>query len=758
MKKRETPAELRRRAEDRLKERLSRPEVADHATEKETQRLVHELQVHQIELELQNEELQRSRAESEATARAYSDLYDFAPTGYLTVDSHGAILKVNLTGSRLLGLERSRLVGTRLGLLVSPECRHTFNVLIEKVFQSQAKQADVALSSDAGTPLWVRVEAIVSDDRCRECRVVLIDISERRRIEESLRFRVSLLDYAAGHSLPELLQETLDHLGALTDSPIGFYHFVEPDQNTLRLAAWSRRTVSEFCTATGQGSHYPIAEAGVWADCVRQRRPVIHNDYASLPNRKGLPAGHAPVTRELVVPIMRAGLIVAVVGVGNKPSDYSENDVQIVSHLADVAWTIIERKRTEQALQESETRFREAAEALAEADRNKNNFLAVLSHELRNPLAPITNSLYILDHSVPGGEQAHRAQTVIGRQVGQLARLVDDLLDVTRISQNKIPLQRQRLDLNELVRRTLDDHRSQFEANEVRIEIAPAPKPVFVSGDGNRLAQIVGNLLQNAAKFTEPAGRVRVVVSLDSEAKQAVIRVADTGVGMAPEMLARLFQPFAQAEATLDRSRGGLGLGLALVKGLVELHGGTISAHSAGPGQGAEFVVRLPLAAGEVEADRRVRARTPAQGHRRRVLIIEDNIDAADSLREALEFNEHEVEVAYNGPSGIAKARTCKPEVVFCDIGLPGMDGFDVARAFRADGALRGAYLVALSGYALPEDVLRASEAGFDQHLAKPPSLERLEQILAHLPAAQVAPEPIRESRLDEQTPGPVVN
>jgi len=244
-----------------------------------------------------------------------------------------------------------------------------------------------------------------------------------------------------------------------------------------------------------------------------------------------------------------------------------------------------------------------------------------------------------------------------------------------------------------------------------------------------------------------------VVVSVDGEAKQAVIRIVDTGVGMAPEMLAHLFQPFAQAEATLDRSRGGLGLGLALVKGLVELHGGTISAHSAGLGQGSEFVVRLPLATGEVAVDRRVHARTPTQG-RRRVLIIEDNIDAADSLREALEFNEHEVEVAYNGPSGIAKARTCKPEVVFCDIGLPGMDGFDVARAFRADSTLRGAYLVALSGYALPEDVLRASEAGFDQHLAKPPSLERLEQILAHVPAAAVVPEPTR----DERTPGPVAN
>ena len=501
-------------------------------------------------------------------------------------------------------------------------------------------------------------------------------------------------------------------------------------QTTLSLAAWSTRTAKEFCTAQGQGSHYPIEKAGVWVDCVHQRRPVIHNDYASLAHRKGLPEGHAPITRELVVPIMQGNLIVAIVGVGNKPSDYTDSDVQIVSHVAALAWTLVERKRVEEILQASEVRSREAAETLREADRNKNQFLAMLAHELRNPLAPITNSLFILDHAVAGSEQARRAQAVIGRQVGQLSRLVDDLLDVTRISRNKLTLQRQRLDLNELVRQTIDDHCRQFEKSDVHIELVPASEPVFVTGDLNRLAQVVGNLLQNAAKFTGPGGRTRVSVSGDRTAKLgAVVHVADTGVGMAPEMLARLFQPFAQADTSLDRSKGGLGLGLALVKGLVELHDGSIVARSAGLGQGAEFVVCLPLSLEKVATAAPLR--TSAPGSRQRVLIIEDNIDAADSLREALEFNEHEVEVAYTGPAGIAKARARKPEVVLCDIGLPGMDGFDVARAFRADDALKDVHLVALSGYALPEDLQRAAEAGFDQHLAKPPNLESLEQTLA---------------------------
>jgi PAS domain S-box len=763
MKKRDnTPAdaaELRARAEGRVKERPRRSETRGPPTTEDLQRLVHELQVHQIELELQNEELQGARAELEVGLERYSDLYDFAPIGYLTLDSGGTIQKVNLTGARLLGLERSRLVGARFGLFVSPEYRPAFNALLENVFERQAKQGcDLAIGPEMSAPFWVHIEAVASDDAGRECRAVLTDITERRRIEETLRFRLSLLDCAAEHSLEELLQEMLDVIGALTGSPIGFCHFVEPDQNTLSLAAWSTRTMKEFCSAKGQGTHYPIAEAGVWVDCVRQRWPVIHNDYASLPHRKGLPEGHAPITRELVVPIMRSDLIVAIVGVGNKPTDYDDSDVQIVSHLADVAWTIIERKRVEKALQESEARYRDAAEALGEVDRNRSQFLAMLSHELRNPLAPITNSLYILDHAVPGGEQAHRAQAVIGRQVAQLSRLVDDLLDVTRISSNKLTLQRQRLDLNQLVRRTMDDHRPQFEKNEVHIELVPAPRPVSVDGDWNRLAQIVGNLLQNAAKFTGPGGRTRVSVSTESEAKRAVVRVADTGVGMEPEMMARLFQPFAQADTTLDRSKGGLGLGLTLVKGLVELHGGTIAAHSPGVGQGAEFVVRLPLALEDLPADRPGRSRTLAPSGRRRVLIIEDNIDAADSLREALELSGHEVEVAYNGPAAIAKARTRKPEVVFCDIGLPGMDGFDVARAFRADDALKNTYLVALSGYALPEDLQRAAEAGFDKHLAKPANLESLEQTIALVPAAEVVPEPMPESDPTERGPGSVAN
>ncbi len=370
-----------------------------------------------------------------------------------------------------------------------------------------------------------------------------------------------------------------------------------------------------------------------------------------------------------------------------------------------------------------------AEEALREANRRKDEFLAMLSHELRNPLAPIRNSLYILERAEPGGAQASRAQAVIERQVQHMTRLIDDLLDVTRISRGKIRLQRERLELNGLVRRVADDHREQFTRNGVALEVAICDEPLHVEGDPTRLAQVVGNLLQNAAKFTPRGGRARLSLRRSAEGS-ALVQVRDDGAGIAPETLSELFEPFVQAETSLDRSHGGLGLGLALAKNLVELHGGEVRAASPGLGQGAEFTVCLPLAPA-AEAKQGPASQATVTGGARRVLLIEDNVDAAETLREALELGGHRVEVALTGPEGLAKARALKPEVVLCDIGLPQLDGYAVARAIRSDPELRSAQLVALSGYALPEDVQRSREAGFDKHMVKPPDMGALQALLA---------------------------
>lgn len=383
-----------------------------------------------------------------------------------------------------------------------------------------------------------------------------------------------------------------------------------------------------------------------------------------------------------------------------------------------------------------------AQEALHEADRRKNEFLAMLSHELRNPLTPIRNSLYILERAPAGSEQSRRSISVISRQVGHLSRIVDDLLDVTRIVRGKIQFQRTRVELRELVLRAVADHRAQYAHAGVELEVEAPPGELFMYGDATRLTQVIGNLLQNAVKFTDRGGHV--LVSLGRQGERAVLRVRDDGVGIAPEVLGRLFQPFVQADTTLDRSAGGLGLGLAFVKGIVERHGGTVSACSAGRGQGAEFTLELPLESPVAAAPPpKAQPAPPARG-RQRVLIIEDNHDAAETLREALEMEEHTVAVAYDGREGLRLARAFRPSVVLCDIGLPEMDGYEVCRALRVDEQLRGAYLVALTGYASPEDRRRALEAGFAAHLAKPPDLDTLERMLAELPGEA----PHRESVL----------
>ncbi|GEJ55998.1 hybrid sensor histidine kinase/response regulator [Anaeromyxobacter diazotrophicus] len=372
-----------------------------------------------------------------------------------------------------------------------------------------------------------------------------------------------------------------------------------------------------------------------------------------------------------------------------------------------------------------------AEQALRDSDRRKSEFLAVLSHELRNPLAPIRDGLYLLDRMPPGSPQAARAREVIHRQTDHLARLVDDLLDVTRISRGKMQLRRERLELRELVRRTCDDHRPAFEQRGIELRIALPAGAVWVDADATRLAQVLGNLLQNAAKFTGEGGHVGVSASTGPGEVQ--LRVADDGIGLAPELVPRLFEPFVQAENGQARTHGGLGLGLALVKGLVELHGGSVRAQSAGRDRGATFTVTLPQASAPAPRASPPAAR-PAAARTLTVLVIEDNLDAARTVADLLELDGHRVVIATDGRSGIARAREAKPDFVLCDVGLPDVDGYEVARTLRADPALASTRLVALSGYAQPEDKERARAAGFDAHLAKPAPFDELHALLAGAP------------------------
>jgi PAS domain S-box-containing protein len=563
-----------------------------------------------------------------------------------------------------------------------------------------------------GGLVWVSLSVGLARDgsgRPAYCSVVVEDITARKRAEEALR-----------------------------ESEERFRLLVQGVRDCAIYLLASDGTVTSWSAAAEQMFGYREEEI------VGQHRRVFFTDEQQMAGRpeKGLEEALAIGRSEeeawrvrkdgsrfwanvLITPLRDAGGKLR--GFGNVTRDFTD------------------RKRAGDALRESEERLRASEAALREADRNKDQFLAMLSHELRNPLTPIRNSLYILDRAAPGDQQARRAQKTIQRQIGQLTWLVDDLLDVTRIAHGKIQLQRERLDLNQLAHRTVEDHRAIFAKSDVRVEVFPAPAEVWVNGDRVRLAQVISNLLQNAAKFTPHGGKTTISVESNPSRHQAVLTVRDTGRGIQPEMMPRLFQAFSQVDSTIDRSKGGLGLGLALVKGLVGMHGGSVTAASDGVGKGAAFTITLPL---DVAADRLVPARSAVDGGRstpRRVLVIEDNEDTANTLREVLEFDEHVVDVAYTGREGIERARAFHPDVVLCDISLPEMDGYAVARAMRADPELARFGLVALSGYAQPEDVAIAREAGFDAHLAKPPSFDAIARAVAECGSAR------QEQRTQEQ-------
>ncbi len=375
-----------------------------------------------------------------------------------------------------------------------------------------------------------------------------------------------------------------------------------------------------------------------------------------------------------------------------------------------------------------------AEEVLQQEARRKDEFLAMLGHELRNPLAPIRNSLHILRSEQATAAQGERALQTIERQAVHLTRLVDDLLDISRVSQGKILLRRERVDLAETVRATVEDLRPQAEAAGLGLELDLPPRRLLVQGDPTRLAQAIGNVLHNALKFTERGGRIAVAAREEPGDGAVAVTVRDTGIGMEPELLGRVFEPFSQAERGADRQRGGLGLGLFLVKALVELHGGSTAAASAGLGRGSELTLRLPLTSREEETAMAGEPPTEGPAESRRCLVIEDHEDAAESLTLLLRLVGHEAEVAFDAAEGLEKARQFLPEVVLCDIGLPGaMDGYGVARALRADPELSSAFLIALTGYGQEEDRRRALEAGFDAHLTKPADLEALRRLLADL-------------------------
>ena len=396
---------------------------------------------------------------------------------------------------------------------------------------------------------------------------------------------------------------------------------------------------------------------------------------------------------------------------------------------------------TDLTTQRHHEKLNAALEALKEANRRKNEFLAMLAHELRNPLAPIRNALQILRITAsrelqrPEDEAVQSASAMMERQVGQMVRLVDDLLDVSRITRGTIELRRGRIELASAVNHAVEAARSLYLDMNHELTVTLPPQPIYLNADPTRVAQVVGNLLNNACKFTDKGGQIWVTV--EQEGKRAVIRVRDNGIGITANQLPRIFEMFTQVDISLERSVSGLGIGLALVKSLVEKHDGTVEVHSGGIGQGSEFVVRLPIAdcrlpIEEAEDDAN---RQSAIGNRqsRRILVVDDNRDSADSLAMVLQLTGNETCTAYDGLEAVAAAATFQPDAILMDIGMPKLNGYEAARKIREQPWGTGTVLVALTGWGQEEDRQKSTEAGFDGHLVKPVNHTALATLLAQL-------------------------
>jgi PAS domain S-box-containing protein len=376
---------------------------------------------------------------------------------------------------------------------------------------------------------------------------------------------------------------------------------------------------------------------------------------------------------------------------------------------------------------------RRAEAELREANRRKDEFLATLAHELRNPLAPIRTGLEVIKQAPANSAAAMRARDVMERQLGHMVRLVDDLLDVSRIARGKVELRKQRVELRVAIENAIETSAPAIAASHHELEVELPDTPIWIDADLTRIAQALSNILSNAAKYTADGGRIRITAS--EQSGMALIRVTDTGLGIPRAMLSQVFDMFAQVnKSDSGRSQGGLGIGLALVKLLVELHGGAVEAESEGDGRGSTFTVRLPTTAFQTDAEspaQRDSATSARSRKSQRILIVDDNVDGAELLATMLDLGGYETRIAHDGPTALKTARDFSPEVVFLDIGLPGMDGHEVARHFRADSALAKVVLIALTGWGSQEDKRRSKEAGFDFHLTKPVEIAGLNAVLA---------------------------
>jgi PAS domain S-box-containing protein len=603
----------------------------------------------------------------------------------------GVILSWNRGAERIFGYRADEVIGRPIHILIPPERIAEEPRILERLKRGERidHYETVRVAKDGRR---VDISLTVSPIRDSRGRIfaaskIARDVTERRIVREALTTSEERMRQLL--SLMPAAVYTCDLEGRIT-----FYN--------LRAAElWGRSpddgdTDQRFC-----GSYRLYHLDG---------SPVLPDE---TPMAEAVRTGKSARDREVVVERPDGSRIIASVNI-DPLFDASGQRCGAINVFQDVS----DRKRSE--------------EALKLADRRKNEFLAMLAHELRNPLAPIRNAVQLLRRLGPQDPQLQHARDVIERQTQHMARLVGDLLDTARITRGKITLRREPLELMHVIGRAMETSRPLIEARRQHLAVSLPKEPVRLRGDVIRLAQVVSNLLSNAAKYTEEGGHIWLIA--DVEQGEIVVRVRDDGMGIPAAFLPYIFDLFTQAERSLDRSQGGLGIGLALVRSLVELHGGRVQAFSSGPGMGSEFVIYLPLLTEEIrepEVGRAVPRHSglmPSAHHR--VLVVDDNIDSAESMALLLKLGGHEVQLAHDGQAALDIARMFQPNVVLLDIGLPRMDGYEVARRLRNDPALQKTVLIALTGYGQAEDRRQSKMAGFDHHFIKPVDPEALEALI----------------------------
>ncbi len=622
----------------------------------------------------------------EAADGPYRLLVERMQQGAATLSSDGAVLYCNHRFAEMLNTSPDRVFGESFESFVQPGSRLLWNALRRGGEENGSSQGEIALETREGGVIPVYATLGSFGTEIAGFSLMLTDLTEHKKLEAvvaSEALSLSILEQAADAIL-----------------------VCDAEGRIVRAS----RAAQDLCAGNPMLQHFDrhlalfiepaAAPAGLRRDTPSRLRfsldPVLRGE----------------VIRGLEVRLERASGELSLLLHG-APLRADGSTIGCVVTLTDIS----ERKRVE--------------EALRDADRRKDEFLAMLGHELRNALGPIRNAAQLQKLAAADLDATTHARSMIERQVGHMTRLIDDLLDVTRIAHGKILLRKDRVDLRDLVNSIVEDHRPAFETTGVAVEIELPSEAVETVADATRLTQVVGNVLQNAAKFTDRGGRVFIRLDRDGDGA-ASVAIRDTGIGMDADTLARVFDYFSQSDRSVDRSRGGLGLGMALARGLVELHGGQMTAVSEGPGRGSEFLVRIPIV--EPPEPDRERPSPETPGRLKRVLIIEDNVDMAESLRMLLDLSGHPVVSAYTGFAGVELAAEFRPDVVLCDIGLPGgMDGYAVAAALRLDPRTRSAILVALSGYAHDEDQRLALDSGFDLYLRKPIEFQELERVLASL-------------------------